>query len=218
MRARKTSTSKSADGEVKGKVKAEELIRKKQLLIARKASKLFIKKGYSQTTMREISRTTGINLGNLYNFIDSKEDILCMVFHMFHNPTTDWMAKDGILDIDDPVEQMRVSLRKVLELIHEYKDEIFLMYRETKVLPPKFLKKVLGTESALITFFEGILRKGMERGVFRVKDPFFSANMLVYQLSLYPLRSWNLKRYTEEELLEMTAESIMDAFVNKQPS
>ncbi len=58
----------------------------------------------------------------------------------------------------------------------------------------------------------------MERGVFRVKDPFFSANMLVYQLSLYPLRSWNLKRYTEEELLEMTAESIMDAFVNKQPS
>jgi hypothetical protein len=42
--------------------------------------------------------------------------------------------------------------------------------------------------------------------------------MLVYQLSLYPLRSWNLKRYTEEELLEMTAESIMDAFVNKQPS
>jgi len=166
--------------------------------------------------MREISRATGINLGNLYNFIDSKEDILCMVFHMFHNPATDWMAKDGILEMDDPREQMRVSLRKVLELIHEYKAEIFLMYRETKVLPPKFLKKVLETESALIAFFEGILRKGVERGVFQVRDPFFSANMLVYQLSLYPLRSWNLKRYTEDELIEMTSESIMDAFENKQ--
>jgi uncharacterized protein YbcI len=152
---------------------AEELIRKKQLLIARKASKLFIKKGYSQTTMREISRTTGINLGNLYNFIDSKEDILCMVFHMFHNPTTDWMAKDGILDIDDPVEQMRVSLRKVLELIHEYKDEIFLMYRERRFSHQSFSRRSWERKAPSSLFSRESSAKGWKGGSSGSRIPSF---------------------------------------------
>ena len=69
-----------------------------------------------------------------------------------------------------------------------------MMYRETNVLPAKFMKIVLGKEDALVQIFEEIIRKGAEKGAFKVKDPFFSANMLVFQLSLYPLRSWNLKK------------------------
>ena len=51
---------------------------KRRLLIVKKATRLFIKKGYAQTTMRDIAGATNINLGNLYNYIASKEDILCL--------------------------------------------------------------------------------------------------------------------------------------------
>jgi hypothetical protein len=37
--------------------------------------------------------------------------------------------------------------------------------------------------------------------------------MLVFQLSLYPLRSWNLDRYTREEYLNLAEETILKAII-----
>jgi AcrR family transcriptional regulator len=165
--------------------------------------------------MREISKATGINLGNLYNYIDSKEDILCLVFSSFHAPAYEWFKQSGILDIDDPEEQLRKIVRKLLEIIHHYKNDVLMMYRETNVLPSKFMKIVLGKESALIQIFEEIIKKGVEKQAFRVKDPFFSANMLVFQLSLDPLRSWNLRKYTQEELMDLTEDSILGTILRR---
>jgi len=188
-------------------------IKKRQLLILKKASKLFIKKGYSQTTMRDISKATGINLGNLYNYISSKEDILCLSFDTYHGPAMDWFVSAGILEMEDPEKQLRIALRQVLEMIHDVMNDVLMMYRETRVLPPKFLKIVLKKENDLIKIFEGIIARGMEKKVFNVRDPFFAANMLIFQLSLYPLRSWNLKRYTREEYLDLAQETILKAII-----
>ncbi|MFO7570780.1 MAG: helix-turn-helix domain-containing protein, partial [Smithellaceae bacterium] len=67
----------------------QDAILDKRAKIIKKATRLFIKKGYAQTTMRDISKATGINLGNLYNYISSKEDILCLSFETYHDPATD---------------------------------------------------------------------------------------------------------------------------------
>jgi hypothetical protein len=56
----------------------------------------------------------------------------------------------------------------------------------------------------------------MEKGLFKITDPFFTANMLVFQLSLYPLRRWNLKRYSPGEIKEMTIEHILAALVREE--
>lgn len=213
MTSNRGVVAKKASVDAKKRSKTEENLIKKQLLIAKKASKLFIKKGYSQTTMREIAKATGINLGNLYNFIDSKEDLLCLVFSTFHSPATEWFRQSGIMDIEDPEEQLRTSVRKMIEMIHYYKNDVLTMYRETHVLPSKFMKIVLGKESALIQIFEEIIKKGVEKQAFHVKDPFFSANMLVFQLSIYPLRGWNLSKYTEEEVLDLAEEAILGAII-----
>jgi len=53
----------------------------------------------------------------------------------------------------------------------------------------------------------------VERKIFSVKDPFFAANVLVFQLSLYPLRNWNLKKYTREEFLDLAEESMLKAII-----
>ncbi|MBP7341598.1 MAG: TetR/AcrR family transcriptional regulator [Smithellaceae bacterium] len=190
-----------------------EAVNKRQSQIVKKASRLFIKKGYAQTTMRDISKATGINLGNLYNYISSKEDILCLAFETYHDPAVAWLERKGVLDIEDPKEQLQTALHQILIMTHDVMNDILMMYRETRVLPPKFLKIVLKKESDLVDFFEKIITRGMEKKVFRVRDPFFAANMLVFQLSLYPLRSWNLKRYTRDEFLALAEETILKAII-----
>ncbi|MRR17798.1 MAG: TetR/AcrR family transcriptional regulator [Deltaproteobacteria bacterium] len=212
MNKTKTSNSRLAAAE-QPRNERQDSLQKRQRLIVKKASRLFIKKGYSQTTMRDIAKATGINLGNLYSYIDSKEDILCLAFNTYHGPAMDWFVKSGVFEIEDPREQLKFALHQMLSMIHEVVNDVLMMYRETRVLPPKFLKFVLNKENELVKIFEDILARGVEQKVFSVRDPFFAANMMVFQLSLYPLRSWNLKKYTREEYLALAEETILKAII-----
>lgn len=200
--------------EVKTQIKDNELVRKKRLQIAVCASKLFIKKGYHKTSMREISKASGITIGNLYDYITKKEDVLYLVFDVFHSIWVNRLEEEGISKIEDSVQQLKVAVQKMLELVNERRDMILLMYTESKSLPKYFLKIILEKESGLVECFEKILKKGVEKGVFNIKDPFLLANIIVYLLSIEPLRGWNLKkRYRIQEINQNIIEFIKSSVV-----
>lgn len=188
---------------IQTQIKNNDLVQKKQLQIAMGASKLFIKKGYQQTSIREISKAVGLSIGNLYDYIRKKEDILYLVFDVFHSMWVNCLNEEGIFDIEDPLVQLEAALRKMLDLVTHHRDMILLMYTESKLLPKNFLKIILEKESGLVSCFEKILNRGIERGIFKVDDPFLTANIIVYLLSIEPLRGWNLRRrYRFEEINE----------------
>ncbi len=180
--------------EVETQIKDSELVRKKHLQIAKGASKLFTKKGYFQTSIREISKASGLTMGNLYNYITKKEDVLYLVFDVFHSIWVNRLEEEGVFEIEDPIKQLNAAIQKMLELTNEHKDMVLLMYTESKSLPKNFLKIILEKESGLVECFEKILKIGIEKKAFKIKDPFFWANIIVYLLSLEPLRGWNLRK------------------------
>jgi len=199
-------------GKIVSQIKDPDLIRKRHLQIARKASRLFLNKGYSATGMREISRTTGITIGNLYDYITKKDDVLCLVFDVHHRLWTEHLQKNGVHEIEDPMEQLQTAVRMMLELCHDNADMILLMYRESKHLPRQFMKDVLAKELELIEFFEGILKRGIRKNVFHIDDPFYTASMIVYQLSFEPLRGWTLKKKkSKQSMIHLTLRHIMKA-------
>ncbi len=51
-------------------------IRKRILNVSKR---LFLKKGFRQTTTRDIARETGINLSNLYHYFASKDELFCQL-------------------------------------------------------------------------------------------------------------------------------------------
>ncbi len=199
---------------IQTQIKNSDLVEKKRLQIAKGASTLFIKKGYQQTSMREISQATGLTIGNLYDYITKKEDILYLVFDVFHSIWGSRLEEEGIFKIENPVKQLEMAIQKMLDLVNQHRDMVLLMYTESKLLPRDYLKVILKKESKLVQCFEKILKKGVKEGVFKIKDPFFMANLIVYLLSLEPLRGWNLRRtYKEVEinqnLIEFIIHSVM---------
>jgi AcrR family transcriptional regulator len=170
-----------------------------------------MKKGYAQTSMREISKATGIDIRNLYYFIKSKEEILFLVIEMIHQTEIELFEKQGILDIDDPILQLRTVIRELVNFVYHYDREILLLYRESKSLPKRLLKVILARESRVVARIEEILKKGLERKVFQFKDANFTANMIVYELSLHALRNWNMKKYTKEELIHLLENHVIKA-------
>lgn len=203
-------------GEVETQIKNTELVRKKHLQIAKEASKLFIKKGYFQTSIREISKATGLTMGNLYNYISRKEDILYLVFDVFHSMWVNKLEEEGVFKIEDPVKQLEIAVQKMLELVVENREMVLLMYTESKSLPKEFLKIILEKENGLVECIARILKRGVKKRFFKVKDPFLLANTIVYLLSIEPLRGWNLKKYKVEEVNEYVIESIKVLSCNKK--
>ncbi len=189
--------------------KQSDLFKKRQSQIIKKATKLFMKKGYAQTSMREISKATGIDIRNLYYFIKNKEEILFLVFDILHKPELDLFETQGIMDIDDPVVQLRSAIRGILETGFNYDEEVLLLYRESKSLPKRWLKNILARESQVVSHIETILKKGMARKVFQCEDSSFTANLIVFQLSLHALRNWNMKEYSKSQLIDMLEKHVM---------
>jgi AcrR family transcriptional regulator len=211
MAMKRSAAARAANTASEPSQKGSELFRKKQMLIVKAAAKLFMEKGYASASMRDISRATDIDIGNLYYFIKSKEEILYLVFDMVHRPVGELFHRLGVFDIDDPETQLRAAVHQLIDFGFRYKEEILLLYRESRHLPEDLLRTILARESSFIDQIAQIYRKGAERGVFDVPDPAFAANMLAFQLAFFPLRRWNMRQYTKAQLLELAEQYIMKA-------
>ncbi len=82
-----------------GRMKREDksrLLRKRIIDVSRK---LFIRQGYSHTTIRQILNETGITTGSLYNFYNNKESILKQIAADYLEDT-DTIAKSYLKSYD----------------------------------------------------------------------------------------------------------------------
>ncbi len=192
------------------RIKNSKLVKDKQLLIAKKAAKLFIKKGYANTTIREISRATGLAMGNLYDYIEKKEDILCLVFDTYHETVEESSYGPEIATIEDPMEQMETNIRVALKNIHEFHNEIMLMYRESHLLPPQYLERAKKQELRQIRQTEAYIRNGVKKGIFQVKDTFFTSSMLFCLLASVAIRGWTFEgKYSRKKVDELIEDFII---------
>lgn len=200
------------------RIKNSDLVKSKQLLIAKKAAKLFIKKGYGNTSIREISKATGLAMGNLYDYIKKKEDILCLVFDVFHRSVEDTAYGPVIDAIENPEDQMRIGIRNAQKNIHEFRDEVMLMYRESHLLPSKYLERAKQQELRQIKQTEAYIRRGVEKGAFKVKDPYFAASMLFCLQSSLILRGWTFKgKYSRKKIDKLVEDYIMKTLMTESP-
>ena len=150
---------------IKDTIKNQTLVRAKQKQIALGATKIFIEKGFHKTSVREIAKHTDLTIGNLYDYIKTKDDILYLVFKEFYTHWSDSILKNAkILAISDPQEQLYAAIESMLAVVNETRDLVILAYRETKSLRKDYLKDVLGEESRLVAYFEQIIRRGIELG------------------------------------------------------
>ncbi|MBN1382746.1 MAG: TetR/AcrR family transcriptional regulator [Deltaproteobacteria bacterium] len=179
------------------------VFQKRKSNIIKKAAKLFIKKGYAQTSMRDIAKATGIDVGNLYYFIKSKEEILYLIFDMFHKPEEEIFERFEINKIEDPVQQLKTMITELIGFGGNFRQEILLLYRESRVLPKENLKCIMARESHVISQIEGILKEGVPKKVFKIEDTSFTANMIMYELALYSMRHWNMTPYLKNEFIDL---------------
>lgn len=188
-------------------VKNKTLVSKRRSQITTAALNLFLEKGYHATTIRDIARRSGVNQGSLYDYVQNKEDILKILLEKTFLPSDE-------IPVDEVEFKKKFnSLKQYLtyQFRHawtENKQSILLTYRVSESLKKGELKELLSRDKAFVDRMTDRIRMftGNKSENKRVE---IIANIIDFLNAFIPMRSWNLKEYEFESILEVVVEMIL---------
>jgi len=193
-----------------------ELVKQRRDMIAERALKLFLDKGYERTTMREIGNACGMTHGNLYNYVGSKEDIRRLIL---------MRDIEGAAKLEDLRRELgNVSYVKVLgECMADFlrgmdrmTGPLLFFDREIYKFPREERRVALAAELAIVSFFEDLIREGIEAGEFKVCNPILLAHAILMYGHDWAVRRWFLKQYfTLEEYIKEHVRLVLDMVTKK---
>ncbi|MBM4329703.1 MAG: TetR/AcrR family transcriptional regulator [Deltaproteobacteria bacterium] len=189
--------------QVKAHVKDKNLIREKRKQIIAGAVQVFKKKGYHKATVREIAKEAKIGIGSIYDYVNSKDDILYL---FFENYVTDFFEKvrSQASQISDPLLRLKDTFRAYVETAMELEDQVMLAYTQARYVKKKYLKIILRKESKIVEHFRMILSE-LGKGSF---DSHLQANFLVFSGVFGVLRRWILKpNYSRKEIIDFLVQT-----------
>ncbi|MBI5441977.1 MAG: TetR/AcrR family transcriptional regulator [Deltaproteobacteria bacterium] len=196
-------------------IRNPDLIRKKERQIALAAAKCFTVNGFNQTTVREIAKASGLTIGNLYDYIKTKEDTLYLLYKEIYWEWTESVVSDEtLLQIEDPKGQLIAAVERMLDIYDKSRDLMILAIREAKFLQRHHLRAVLEQESKLVDYFADIIRRGIEAGLFRKVDAVLAANSIILHFALIPLRGWSIRKNCDEgDVKQFSVDFIVNGFL-----
>ncbi len=203
----KTSATKISQKHIKTKIKNPNRVHLRRQQIIDGAIKVFTGKGFHNATTKEIAKAAGITEGTLYNYVQSKEDIIYIVYDYITGILRNDLEK-AISRERDPRKRLKAALLQNLKSINEYQDIILFMYKESGSLDKESLYSVLARETKYIEFFESLLKDYLGDSVTDESKIKITADLLSYIPVIITFRRWSLKRRFE------SIDSVVDDIIN----
>src|SRR5437588_165897 len=110
-------------------------------LILRTSARIFAEKSYHSTSMRDISRATGVSLAGLYHYCKSKEELLFLIQdHCFGRVLE--RVEERIRGVGDPFEKLRIFIDNHLSFFAANMAEMKVLSHEAESLAGDLHAKV----------------------------------------------------------------------------
>lgn len=151
--------------------------------------KLSNSNGFHATSLRDLSRESGLSMGGLYSYFDSKDALLLMILGEVETTVIQvlGMAPDELSE--GSVAHLTWLIETHVSLTDLMQPWFVFAYMEAKSFPADARKAAMESEAATERVFARALREGVSRGAFRDIDPDFTA-ALIKPL----LQDWYVKR------------------------
>jgi AcrR family transcriptional regulator len=181
--------------------------RRRELVDA--AITLFAEKGYHPTTTREIAHALGWSVGNLYNYVRTKEEILYLVCEAIH-AEMERALQDALHGEGTAQQRFEQVLRAYFTVCDRMQDSILLVYQQTSSLSKKWRKRVLAHEKRITQLLHEAVEKCLSRSNGRrhaAPDSALLAETLTVLGHMWAFRRWSLaSRYTLDEYIRLQSQ------------
>jgi AcrR family transcriptional regulator len=199
-------------------VKDQKLVKKRREQMIEAAVSLFIEKGFFKTTTREIASKAGFSIGTLYEYIQSKEDVLYLVCDAIHQELEERLLQ-VISEKQRGIDSLQAAMEHFFLVMEDMQDRVLLIYQETKSLPKDTLSYVLSKEDQITKIFEGVLQRGREDGSIHLdeKEVILMAHNIMVLGQMWAFRRWALaKDFSLEEFMHKQISLVIDQIRNEK--
>ncbi|HEY9479437.1 MAG TPA: TetR/AcrR family transcriptional regulator [Gemmatimonadaceae bacterium] len=105
------------------------------------AAREFAQRGYDRTSMRDLSRVSGISLAGVYYYVQSKEELLFLIQSRNFEAVITGM-REALRGVRDPVERLQRFVDNHLDYFATHMSEMKVLSREADALEGDFLQRV----------------------------------------------------------------------------
>ncbi len=178
----------------------EKSIRRQRIIDT--AVELFHRHGYRTTTLDDLARELGISKAALYHYVESKEELLFIIYTQALNSIFEETNRISGMDLP-PDEKLRQIIRNhIKNIIIKNLSLFFVFFTEENQLPEKYYRMVREKKREYDLIIQGIIEEGISLGIFEEEDP----RLLVY--AIVGMCNWLYKwyqpkaRYSADEIAE----------------
>lgn len=170
--------------------------------LLRVSAALFMKKGYTATSIRDIAAALDLESASLYYYMKTKEELLYEISKdSLENLIS---ATEGIPQLSvGPGAKLEQLIKTHVSTLLRDQDEHAVMLTEWKALSAKNRKRILALRDRYQDLVEAILSEGQQAGVLRAD---ISAQLL--RVALLSMLNWIMFWYKPEGVL--TPEAVAD--------
>ena len=150
-------------------------------------------KGFHAMSMRDLSEETGLSMGALYAYFNSKENLLVMLQRNGRNNFQTFLSNCVSEDLG-PRENLRMVLKTHLFMSETLQEWFYFTYMESKNLNKAERKIAVDFELYTDKIIVDILQQGEKKGVFKAQNHDLTAAMIKAMLNDWYLRRWKYAR------------------------
>jgi len=184
-------------------VKNPKRVEKRRAEIIDAAVKIFSEKGYHATTTKEIAEAAGMNVGTMFQYVKTKQDILYLVCCHIHS-LIEKALYAATSENSTPLEAIKKDMTALFEIVDQVSDYVVLMYQETASLDKEARRSFLQREQRLRNHLEKQIQRGIDSGVFKISQEsvFLIADDILVQSQMWAFRRWSLtNKFTIEKYI-----------------
>lgn len=193
-RPRRASRSRKADpspeiaplSRVKTKVQKEKLIVDRHRQIVDAAIQVFEVKGFHGATLRDVGRAANVPQGTIYNYVESKEDILFLVCDRIVG-AYQARVRQAVEETPDPTQRLRSIMRAIAYAMIDRQAEIRILYREGYHLGPEADQEIKNRIAQFVAVVEQAIGEVSQGKDFTVR---FACNIVTFLPTMFALRDW----------------------------
>ena len=173
------------------------------------ASILYAKKGYTATSIEEISEKAGVSLPVTYHYAKKKSEIMGMIMEDVLRIFQESLTKE-IKTVSDPEEKLALAVIIYFRVVNRHSEKALLLYRKSSSLDKASKSKIMALEVETSKIFGNIIQEGIEKGLFKNVDVDLAAYNIIMMAHMWILKQWHFKdRLTLEKYTDLQLANIL---------
>lgn len=168
--------------------KPEFALRKLNVIITA-ALDLSNRKGFQAMSLRDLSRASGVSMGGLYAYFDSKTTLLNMILSEVTAAVERVLSTPPTAVQGDAVAHLNWLIATHIQMTEAMQPWFTFSFMEAKNFPPAERKKAIDSEELTESYFKAVIDVGIKAGDFRA-----ATSPLLPALIKPLLQDWYVKR------------------------